>query len=200
MCTLFFQSVIFSVLPCFKLEALECFSSSLNMLGTADQGSELGDRHGVLSDTLKPLPRKSFNWLSPDVSVHLEFHIRLNLALQYLSKLIKQHPSWPDFFVESNKEASYSDEYMLQYEKSLERFKQRLYTELALFEQRFSLAKSCLISMVCCSSTLKDSFCSCFLVDLHHRYFSSGTFSLISLFCRFYFCFAIMDCCTLDMM
>ncbi|KAJ1378686.1 WD40/YVTN repeat-like-containing domain superfamily [Sesbania bispinosa] len=130
------------------LEALEHFSSSLSMLGTADQESELGDGHDVLSSTLKPLPRKSSNWLSADVSVHLEFQIKLNLALCYLSKLIREHPSWPDTPTESNGEASYSDEYMMQYEKSVESFKQRLYTGLALFEQRFLLAPSCLISMI----------------------------------------------------
>ncbi|XP_061370355.1 uncharacterized protein LOC133313063 [Gastrolobium bilobum] len=130
------------------LEALEHFSSSPSMLGTADQGSELGDRHDVLSTALKPSPRKSSNWLSADVSVHLEFQIKLNLALHYLSKLIREHPSWPDTFAESNEEASYFDEYMMQYEESVESFKQKLYTGLSLFEQRFSLAPPCLISMI----------------------------------------------------
>lgn len=143
---------------CFKLEALEYFSSSLSMPGTADQESELGDSHDVLSSTLKPLPRKCSNWLSANVSVHLEFHIKLNLALCYLSKLIKEHPSWPDTFAEYNGEASYSDEYMMQYAKSVESFKQKLYTGLALFEQRFLLAPHCLISMVCLCSSSSSPF------------------------------------------
>lgn len=147
----------------FKLEALEYFSSSLSMLGTADQGSELGDDHDVLSITLKPLPTKSSNWLSADVSAHLEFPIKLNLALQYITKLIREHPSWPETFAESNVEASYSDEYMIQYEKSVESFKERLYTGIALFEQRFLLSPYCLISMVCYPSTLNDCFYSSFL-------------------------------------
>ncbi|TKY64098.1 DmX protein 2 [Spatholobus suberectus] len=130
------------------LEALEYFSSSLSMLGTADQESELGDSHDVLSSTLKPLPRKCSNWLSANVSVHLEFHIKLNLALCYLSKLIREHPSWPDSFAEYSGEASHSDEFMMQYEKSVESFKQKLYTGLALFEQRFLLAPHCIISMI----------------------------------------------------
>ncbi|KAL3008820.1 hypothetical protein AAZX31_07G052800 [Glycine max] len=130
------------------LEALEYFSSSLSMPGTADQESELGDSHDVLSSTLKPLPRKCSNWLSANMSVHLEFHIKLNLALCYLSKLIKEHPSWLDTFAEYNGEASDSDEYMMQYEKSVESFKQKLYTGLALFERRFLLAPRCLISMI----------------------------------------------------
>jgi len=121
------------------------------MIGTADQEGELGDRHDLLSSTLKPLPRKSSNWLSADVSVHLEFHVKLNLALCYLSKLIREHPSWPDTLAEYNLEASYSDEYMMQYEKSIESVKQKLYTGLVLFEQRFSVAPGCLISMVCFS-------------------------------------------------
>jgi hypothetical protein len=131
---------------CFKLEALEYFSSSLSMLGTADQENELSD---VLSSTLKPLPRKSSNWLSADVSVHLEFHVKLNLALCYLSKLIREHPSWPDTFTESDEEASYSEEYMIQYEKSNDSFKQKLHAGFDLFEQKFSLTPHYLISMVC---------------------------------------------------
>ncbi|ESW07263.1 hypothetical protein PHAVU_010G115000 [Phaseolus vulgaris] len=130
------------------LEALEYFSSSLSMPGTADQDSELGDNHDVLSNTLKPLPREGSNWLSANVSMHLEFHIKLNLALCYLSKLIREHPSWLDTFSEYNEEASDSDEYMMYYEKSVESFKQKLYSGLALFEQRFLLAPHCLIGMI----------------------------------------------------
>ncbi|KAK7389790.1 hypothetical protein VNO78_25084 [Psophocarpus tetragonolobus] len=130
------------------LEALEYFSSSLSMPGTADQDSELGDCHDVLSSNLKPLPRKSSNWLSPNVSVHMEFHIKLNLALCYLSKLIREHPGWPETFAEYNGEASDSDEYMMHYEKSVENFKQKLCIGLALFEQRFLLAPRSLINMI----------------------------------------------------
>ncbi|KAK7275388.1 hypothetical protein RIF29_16504 [Crotalaria pallida] len=129
------------------LEALEYFSSSLSILGTADQGTELVGEHDVLSSTLKPLPRQSSNWLYADVSAQLEFHIKLNLALQYLTKLIREHPSWPETFAESNSEASYSDEYTIQYEKSVESFKQRLCSGLVLFEQRFLLPPCCLVSM-----------------------------------------------------
>ncbi|KAK7349415.1 hypothetical protein VNO77_06766 [Canavalia gladiata] len=132
----------------FPLEALEYFSSSLSIHGTAYQENELGDRHDLISSILKPLPRKSSNWLSADVSVHLEFHVKLNLALRYLSKLMGEHPSWPDTSREYNLEASYSDEDMEQYEKSVENFKHKLYTGLALFEQKFSLAPHCLISMI----------------------------------------------------
>lgn len=127
------------------LEALEYFSSSPSMLGTADQENELGD---VLSSTLKPLPGKSSNWLSADLSVHLEFQVKLNLALGYLSKLIREHPSWPNTFTESDKEASYSEEYMIQYEKSNDSFKQKLYAGFDLFEQRFSLTPCYLISSI----------------------------------------------------
>jgi len=179
------------MLSCFKLEALEYFSSSLSMPGTADQDSELGDNHDVLSNTLKPLPREGSNWLSANVSMHLEFHIKLNLALCYLSKLIREHPSWLDTFSEYNEEASDSDEYMMYYEKSVESFKQKLYSGLALFEQRFLLAPHCLIGMVYFSTPI-----------FPFLYWSAIYFcydSLISLFCRFYSYFAIMDHCTLDL-
>ncbi|XP_054779519.1 uncharacterized protein LOC129287401 isoform X2 [Prosopis cineraria] len=130
------------------LEALECFSSSMSMVGTADQGSELGAGNEALSSNFNPLPRKSANWLSADVSVHLEFHTKLNLALQYLSKLIRDHPSWPDKVAGCDGELAYSDETIMQYDKSLENLRQKLYAGLALFEQRFSLAPFCLLRMI----------------------------------------------------
>ncbi|KAI5415263.1 hypothetical protein KIW84_040634 [Lathyrus oleraceus] len=127
------------------LEALEYFSSSLSMLGTADQANELGDD---LSSTLKPLPRKSSNWLFADVYVHLEFHVKLNLALCYLSKLIREHPSWPVTFIEFDGEGSYSEESMIQYEKSNDSFKQKLYARFDLLEQKYLLTPCYLISMI----------------------------------------------------
>ncbi|KAL4360243.1 hypothetical protein S83_027107 [Arachis hypogaea] len=130
------------------IEALECFSSSMSMHGTADQGSNLNVSHNVLSSPLKPLPRKSSNWLSSDVSVHLEFHKKLNLALRYLLKLIREHPSWLETFTEPVGEASYDDECMIQYEKSVESFKQKLCTGISLYERRFSLPPRSLISKI----------------------------------------------------
>ncbi|KAI4355258.1 hypothetical protein L6164_004047 [Bauhinia variegata] len=130
------------------LEALECFSTSLSILAAADLGSELGVGHDKLFNNLKPLPRKSSNWLYADVAVHLEFHTKLNLALQYLSKLMREHPSWPDSLSGSNENAKFSDEYMVLYEKSLENFIEKLCKGVALFEQRFSLAPSSLLSMI----------------------------------------------------
>ncbi|XP_028767605.1 uncharacterized protein LOC114725277 isoform X2 [Neltuma alba] len=130
------------------LEALECFSSSPSTVETADQGSELGAGNEALFNIFNPLPRKSANWLSADVSVHLEFHTKLNLALQYLSKLTREHPGWPDNIAGCSGELAYSDEKIVQYDKSLENLRQKLYSGLALFEQRFSLAQFCLLRMI----------------------------------------------------
>ncbi|MED6168939.1 hypothetical protein PIB30_016422 [Stylosanthes scabra] len=130
------------------VEALECFSSSMSMHGTADQRSDLNDSHGVLSGPLRPLPRKSSNWLSSDVSVHVEFHKKLNLALRHLLKLIREHPSWLETFAEPVGEASYDAECMIQYEKSVESFKQKLCTGLTLYEWRFSLPPRSLINKI----------------------------------------------------
>lgn len=195
---------------CFKLEALEYISSSLSMLGTADQDNELGDRHDVLSSTLKPLPRKSSNWLSADVSVHLEFHVKLNLSLCYLSKLIREHPSWPDTFTEPDGEASYSEEYLILYVKSNENFKQKLYTGLDLLEQKFLLTPCHLISMVCFPIPILFLFCVCATVlyfpilrkilDFNYLAYSDHSLSISPYLCRFYSYFAIMDYGTLGMM
>ncbi|KAK4268897.1 hypothetical protein QN277_022124 [Acacia crassicarpa] len=130
------------------LEALECFSSSPSVVETADQGTELGAGNEALSKIFNPLPRKSANWLSADVSMHLEFHAKLNLALQYLANLTRDHPNWPDNVVGCNGELAYSDENIMQYDKSLENLREKLYAGLALFEQRFSLAPFCLLRMI----------------------------------------------------
>lgn len=119
------------------------------MVETADQGTELGAGNEALSNIFNPLRRKSANWLSADVSIHLEFHAKLNLALQYLAKLIRDHPSWPDNVVGCSRELAYSDENIMQHDKSLENLRQKLYAGLALFEQRFSLSPFYLLRMVC---------------------------------------------------
>ena len=119
------------------------------MVETACQGSELDDGNEALCNIFNPVPRISANWLLADVSVHLEFHAKLNLALQYLSKLMKEHPSWPDSIAGYEGEMTYSDENTMQYDKSLENLSQKLFAGLTLFEQRFSLTPFCLLRMVC---------------------------------------------------
>lgn len=75
---------------------------------------------------------------------------RLDVALRYFSRLIKEHPSWPDNMVESNGDTACSKKSEIhQYGKLLENFGQKLYIALTQFEQKFSLTSSSVISMVC---------------------------------------------------
>ncbi|KAF8400247.1 hypothetical protein HHK36_013544 [Tetracentron sinense] len=80
-----------------SLEALECLSSSPSIIEGKDQDrvSDIGN-DGILQRILNPSPRDGFNWLSGDVAFQLESHAKLDLAVQYISKVIMEHPSWSD--------------------------------------------------------------------------------------------------------
>ncbi|KAK9279962.1 hypothetical protein L1049_013646 [Liquidambar formosana] len=141
------------------LEGLEHLSSSLSILGSTDQGSisDIGNIE-ILHGILKPSPSKSSNWLSSDVAIHLESHAKLDLAMKYFSKLMREHPSWPDTDVACRGAHACSKEYELhQYKILLEKFLHKLHTGLANFELKFSLVPACLINMIlasCCNNGL----------------------------------------------
>ncbi|GLU00836.1 hypothetical protein SLE2022_181750 [Rubroshorea leprosula] len=134
------------------LEALECLSSSQSILKGTDQEntSDLGCSK-ILQAILKPSASDSSNWLLDDVASNLESHAKLDLALQYISKLIREHPSWPDSYLGSSDSdgtsMSHKDDEIHQYEKLLKNFQYKLYTGLAQFEQKHSLVSSHLINM-----------------------------------------------------
>ncbi|KAK2971720.1 hypothetical protein RJ640_004014 [Escallonia rubra] len=78
------------------LEALECDSSSLSIFGV-DQESVSDDANPeLLHKILKPFPNtSSSNWILNDVAFHLLSYDKLDLAMQYITKLLTEHPSWP---------------------------------------------------------------------------------------------------------
>lgn len=138
-------------LPLFivKLEALDCLSSSPSTIGGTDQESVLNIGHShILPEILKPSAATgSSNWLSRDVALHLGSCAKLDLSLQYFSKLIRDHPSWPDLgFGRASK--CFMDFEIHQYEELVQNFQQKLYTALAFVEQRFSMDSSSLIAKV----------------------------------------------------
>lgn len=129
---------------------MEYLSSPTTILGDIDQGSisDIGhseNLHGILN----PSPKNSSNWLSSNVAFHLEFHARLDLAVQYLSTLIREHPSWPDTVFSCSGAISHVNECgNHEHVKVLESFRKKLYTALHHLEQKFSVAPFHLISMV----------------------------------------------------
>nr|XP_015888746.2 uncharacterized protein LOC107423659 isoform X2 [Ziziphus jujuba var. spinosa] len=130
------------------LEALECLSSSVITL--ANQGNVFDFEHSnILRGILFPAPRDSSNWLSGDVAANLECHTKLDLALQYFSKLIREHPSWADTIENSAGSSTSSREYESdQHVELLESFRRKLYRGLEQYEQKFSLLPLSLISKI----------------------------------------------------
>ncbi|KAF3439842.1 hypothetical protein FNV43_RR18120 [Rhamnella rubrinervis] len=131
------------------LEALECLSSSMSTLGNTNQGNafDIG-HHDIRLGILVP-SRESCNWLSGDVAFHLECNAKLDLALQYFSKLIREHPSWADTNEKWAGASICSREYDSdQYVELLGSFRHKLYTGLVHYEQKFSLDPICLVSKI----------------------------------------------------
>ncbi|PSS03929.1 DmX-like protein [Actinidia chinensis var. chinensis] len=132
------------------MEALECLSSSLSMPGGSDQGSmsETG-KPEVLKKLLKPSPySSSCNWISGDVACHMETHAKLDLAMQYISKLLREHPSCLDTNMAPMEAFECSEYKIRQYKPLLENFQHKLMAGLAYFEQKFSLIPRHLINMI----------------------------------------------------
>ena len=130
---------------------MECLQSSLNILGGIDPGSVSDvDQSQILHGILNPFASESCNWLSGDVALCLQSHGKLDLALQYFSKLMIEHPSWLNTIVGSIQPGTSSKDCEIhQHEKLLEEFREKLYTGLLMFEQKFLVVPSCVIKMVC---------------------------------------------------
>ncbi|XP_009375416.2 uncharacterized protein LOC103964230 isoform X1 [Pyrus x bretschneideri] len=152
------------------LEALEYLSSSPNIPGDTDERgtSDLGHSENLRA-ILNPSPRNSSNWLSSNVALHLEFQAKSDLTLQYLSKLVREHPSWVDIVFGSFQDSTCVRECKNQeYVKVLESFQQKLYTTLNQLEQKFSVVPFHLVSMILIS--LYDYGLWFVGYDILHRY------------------------------
>lgn len=90
----------------------------------------------------------SSNWMSDETSCHIISHCKLYLAMQYISNLLREHPSCvdndrPPFGEFINQEIDSQE-----FEKLLMEFQDKLTAAIAYFQQKFSLAPRHLISMV----------------------------------------------------
>lgn len=129
-----------------KLEALECLSSYLSPFGASSQGTELDNGDDEL---LKLLPDgNSSNWISNDLAKHKELHAKSDLAMQYVSQLLKEHPSWRDVNMVPFGESTYMESANEEFKRSVEDFLQKLITALVYFQQKFSLDPFHLIDKV----------------------------------------------------
>ncbi|KAJ4957335.1 hypothetical protein NE237_014118 [Protea cynaroides] len=131
------------------LEALEWLSSSSSTPEDKDEGSVDFGNLDILHRLLKSSTNDASNWLLGDVAFHLESHAKLDLAIQYLSGLIMEHPVWQDICLRSNQALAHPREYEAHQFKLLhESFQLKLNTGLAIFEQKYALNTLDLIKMM----------------------------------------------------
>lgn len=92
----------------------------------------------ILNEKLNPCSSSS-NWISADVGLHTLTRAKYSLAMQYISNLLTEHPSWPEKVTPSSE---------IQYKTMLSTFENKLHLALAYFEQKYSLIRHHLINMV----------------------------------------------------
>lgn len=103
------------------------------------------ENSNILHEVLKSSPRDSSNWLSDDAAFDLEYHYKLDLALKYFSKLIREHPGWEDIIFESPGSGRNENNH---YAELLESIREKFYTGLRQCELKFSVLPLCLLSKV----------------------------------------------------
>ncbi|XP_057778609.1 uncharacterized protein LOC130997335 isoform X2 [Salvia miltiorrhiza] len=135
------------------LEALECLLSSVSIFGgsTSTHGSFKHNPTGDLpAELTKPsMYENSSNWMSEETSSHIVSNCKLYLALQYMSALMKEHPSC----LENDRPSSFKEVINLEvdrqnFEKLLKEFEDKLTGAIAYFQQKFSLVPLHLITMI----------------------------------------------------
>ncbi|KAL5998897.1 hypothetical protein ACLOJK_009845 [Asimina triloba] len=137
------------------LEALESLSSASSTIDNKDQDgvSDIG-RLGALHQILNPSMLESPNWLLEDITCHLEYHAKLNLAMQYISKLMVEHPSW----LSSGAHACSMEFDAHQYELSTTKVEQMLKMGLTILVQKYSLQLVDLMKMLFLKAS-EEAFC-----------------------------------------
>ncbi|GMH22541.1 hypothetical protein Nepgr_024384 [Nepenthes gracilis] len=131
----------------FPLEALECLSSSSSTIGDAHQGVDEGNSE-ILTRILKLSSADSSNRVSGEVAFLLENQAKSDLAMQYISKLILEHPSWLNTTASNKASASFQEYDLYHYGAQLERFQEKFNFALAYVEQKFSLPPHLLLNKI----------------------------------------------------
>lgn len=121
----------------------------MNLVGASDHGSVRGQSE-MLIHKLNPSSVNSSNWLLGDVTIDLEYGLKLDLVLQHFSKFMREHPSWPNWNTTS------ANKYEIhEYDELRGSFNSKLYRDLDLVEQKFSLRATSVITRVCFSFLMK---------------------------------------------
>ncbi|XP_059312441.1 uncharacterized protein LOC132063754 isoform X1 [Lycium ferocissimum] len=159
------------------LEALECLSSSVSVTGDSNRRSvpdnvDSGCLHEMLSAMLI---ETSSNWLSLDVAFQIDSHIRSDLSMQYMSKMLRRHPSWVDNDITCLQEHMYTVSENQEYKLLLEAFQDELMTTVASFQLKFSIIPQHLMYSIFLSFCNRGlAYIGCHLLrDYINRYLSS---------------------------
>lgn len=129
---------------------MERLSSFHSISGGSNQGniSEVADFE-LLNEMLRPsLSDFSSNWILSDVALHIESQAKSDMAMHYLTKLLKEHPSWADTNIEYSAVCTHNKADIHQYHVLLKSFENKLRAWLACLEQKFSLVSHHLINKV----------------------------------------------------
>ncbi|KAL4586165.1 hypothetical protein LXL04_010797 [Taraxacum kok-saghyz] len=120
------------------VEALECISTSNSIFSGSTQSALGNSEPVILNERLNPSSSSS-NWVLGDVALCNLSHAKYSFAMQHISNILKEHPSWPE-----NK----TQHENIQYDSLVSNFGKKLNSELAYFEQKYSLIRHHLINMI----------------------------------------------------
>lgn len=98
--------------------------------------------------TKLPIHENSSNWMLEETSFHVISYGKLYLASQYMSTLMREHPSCLDNDRPSFKEIRNLEVDRQGFEKLLKEFEGKMTDAIAYLQQKFSLVPLHLISMV----------------------------------------------------
>lgn len=121
-----------------------------------------GCLHEMLSAMLN---ETSSNWLSFDAAFEIDSHMRSDLSMQYMSKMLRRHPSWVDNDMTGLQEQMCTVSENQEYTLLLEAFQDDLASTIASFQLKFSLIPLHLIYSVSTYSGNKFYVCCSFFCE-----------------------------------
>ncbi|XP_047315657.1 uncharacterized protein LOC124919462 [Impatiens glandulifera] len=145
------------------LEALDTCSCSLTLPEDSNQASMPDIGHSELLDKL--LKKSTSNWISSDVAFQTQKCAQKDLAMQYISRLLKEHPSWLfTSMVTFGPCKNYEHDFQ-QYDKLLRSFQNKLSVGIRHFEQKFSISFHHLLGMIILLLSNSSTYFGCRILD-----------------------------------
>ncbi|CAH9071342.1 unnamed protein product [Cuscuta epithymum] len=144
------------------LEALECLCSSLNIFASSDLGSiaRNADTEIFNVGTLEVLVNKSMsNWITGGVAFDVASNARIDLAMQYITKLLRKHPCWIDIDKRHIQAYTYTEPEYEARKRLLNMFQDELLETVLCLEQKFSVTSIDLMNMIFLSLSNKNLEC-----------------------------------------